>query len=95
MLSLRIGQNMNILWNNPIQVSIAYFNNLLAVLPQLAPAARIPCCVVSLADRLQGSIKAGSRFENRDLLMHAVKRLPLSAVGTMRPASARLAPTIF
>jgi hypothetical protein len=26
-VGLRIGQNMNTLWNNPIQVSIAYFNN--------------------------------------------------------------------
>ncbi len=25
-LSLRIGQNVNTLWNNPIQVCIAYFN---------------------------------------------------------------------
>lgn len=49
--------------------------DLLAVLPHWAPAARIPCCVVSLADRLQGSIKAGSRFENRGLLSHAAKRL--------------------
>jgi len=28
LLSLRIGQNVNTLWNNPIQVCIAYFNKL-------------------------------------------------------------------
>ncbi len=27
-LSLRIGQNVNTLWNNPIQVCIAYFNKM-------------------------------------------------------------------
>jgi len=26
LLTLRIGQNVNTLWNNPIQVCIAYFN---------------------------------------------------------------------
>jgi len=31
-IGLRIGQNVNILWNNPIQVCIAYFNRRRSVL---------------------------------------------------------------
>jgi len=48
MLSLRIGQNVNTLWNNSIQVCIAYFNTSSCYAYHIVPIATvISGCVIN------------------------------------------------